>query len=60
MAGLVIVIVFVVMIGFPGFYIITRKMFPRSSKAKSAWLCGVLTAALAGLLVYLLTTAPTV
>ena len=59
MAGLVIMIVFVVMIGFPGFYIITRKVFPRGSKAKAAWLCALLTAALAGLLVYLLTTTQT-
>ena len=58
MAGLVILIVFVVMIGFMGFYIITRKIFPRASKAKTAWLCALLTAALAGLLVYLLTTTP--
>ncbi len=46
------------MIGFMGFYIITRKIFPRTSKAKTAWLCALLTAALAGLLVYLLTTTP--
>ncbi|WP_428074439.1 hypothetical protein [Candidatus Avelusimicrobium aviculae] len=58
MTGLIIIAVFAVMLGFPGFYIITRKIFPKGSKKTAALICALLTAALVGLMFYLLATAP--
>ena len=58
MTGLIIIAVFVVMLGFPGFYIITRKMFPKGSKKTAALVCALLTAALVGVMFYLLATTP--
>lgn len=46
------------MLGFPGFYIITRKIFPQGSKKTAALVCALLTAAMVGLMFYLLATTP--
>ncbi len=58
MTGLIIIAVFAVMLGFPGFYIITRKIFPQGSKKTAALVCALLTAAMVGLMFYLLATTP--
>lgn len=58
MTGLIIIAVFAAMLGFPGFYIITRKIFPKGSKKMAALVCALLTAALVGLMFYLLATTP--
>ena len=43
MIGLISILVFVVLLAVPGFYLITRKMFPKSSKQSSVWISAVLT-----------------
>lgn len=58
MTGLIIIAVFVVMLGFPGFYIITRKMFPKGSKKTARIVSALITAALVGLMFFLLYTTP--
>jgi hypothetical protein len=51
MFGLIGIFIFVVLLAFPGFYIITRKVFPKSSKRSSVWISAGLTLLLvAGLL----------
>lgn len=37
MIGLIGILIFVMLLAFPGFYLITRKVFPKSSKRSSAW-----------------------
>ena len=44
MWGLVGIFIFVLLLSFPGFYLITRKVFPRSSKRSAAWISAVVTA----------------
>ncbi|MBR4592307.1 MAG: hypothetical protein IKO35_03780 [Elusimicrobiaceae bacterium] len=46
MAGLIVIFIFVILMAMPGFYIITRKMFPKHSKRSAAWITGILTALL--------------
>ncbi len=51
MWGLLSILIFILLLSFPGFYLITRKIFPRSSKRNAAWISGVVTAVfLAGIL----------
>ena len=50
MAGLITIFVFVVLLAVPGFYIITRKVFPNMSKKKVSWLTGIVTALFVALL----------
>ena len=38
MVGLVILIAFVILMALPGFYIITRKVFPKNSKRSARWI----------------------
>ena len=38
MAGLITIFVFVILLALPGFYIITRKIFPNMSKKNASWL----------------------
>ena len=44
MAGLITIFVFVVLMAIPGFYIITRKVFPNMSKKNAGWLTAIVTA----------------
>ncbi|MBQ7908276.1 MAG: hypothetical protein IJ311_02115 [Elusimicrobiaceae bacterium] len=37
------ILIFVLLLSFPGFYIITRKIFPRGSKRSAAWISGLVT-----------------
>ncbi len=52
MVGLIVIFVFVVLIAVPGFYIITRKMFPKSSKRSTLWITILLTALLVAVLAW--------
>ena len=48
--GLLMIFVFVVLLAVPGFYIITRKMFPKNSKRSAMWITVLLTALLVAVL----------
>ena len=37
MVSIIGILIFVILLAFPGFYLITRKVFPKSSKRSSAW-----------------------
>lgn len=37
MVGLIILVAFVILMALPGFYIITRKVFPKNSKRSAMW-----------------------
>lgn len=50
MGGLIFILVFVVLLAVPGFYLITRKVFPKSSKRSAIWISGVLTILLVAVL----------
>ncbi|MBE6421554.1 MAG: hypothetical protein E7027_05450 [Elusimicrobium sp.] len=50
MAGIFSILIFVILLAFPGFYIITRKIFPKRSKRSAAWISALLTALLIGIL----------
>ena len=43
MAGLIVIFIFVILMAVPGFYIITRKLFPKMSKRRVNWITLVLT-----------------
>lgn len=56
MVGLICILVFVGLMGFPGFYITTRKIFPKKSKKMAMWISiGVTTVLIALLAISLLT-----
>lgn len=46
MTGLIFIFLFVILLAVPGFYIITRKVFPQGSKKTARLLSYVLTALL--------------
>ena len=50
MMGLVMIFAFVIILAVPGFYIITRKVFPKHSKRSAGWVTFILTAILVGIL----------
>ena len=43
MAGLIVIFIFVVLLAVPGFYLITRKVFPKKSKRSVMWITLILT-----------------
>lgn len=49
--SILVILFFVVLLAIPGFYIITRKVFPRESKKSAMILSILLTALLVGILV---------
>ncbi len=51
MMSVIVILFFVVLLAIPGFYIITRKVFPRGSKKSAMILSVLLTALLVGILV---------
>ncbi len=53
MIGLVAIFIFAVLIAVPGFYIITRKVFPKNSKRSAVWTTVILTALLVMALAYI-------
>lgn len=44
MWGIIAILIFTALLAFPGFYIITRKIFPRKSKKLASWTAGITTA----------------
>jgi len=50
MASIIVILVFVALLAVPGFYIITRKVFPKGSKKSAMWAAVLLTALLIGIL----------
>ena len=59
MAGLIVIFIFAVLMAVPGFYIITRKVFPKNSKRSAVWTTLILTALfIAGLALLLLGNWP--
>ena len=57
MEGLFVIFLFVILMAFPGFYIITRKIFPKMSKREAVWISSGLTTLLVLLLLALTWTA---
>lgn len=44
MWGMICIFIFTILLAFPGFYIITRKVFAKKSKRYAAWLSAITTA----------------
>jgi len=57
MEGLLVIFLFVILMAVPGFYMITRKIFPKMSKKEAGWISGGLTALLVLLLMAMTWTA---
>lgn len=51
---MILILLFAVLLAFPGFYIITRAVFPKSSKRSSVWIATGLTGVLVLLLLAIL------
>lgn len=60
MMSIIAILLFVVLLAVPGFYIITRKVFPRGSKKSAMMLAFLLTALLVGILVTVTAFTPAV
>lgn len=58
MISIITILVFVVLLAVPGFYIITRKLFPKGSKKSAMWLSVLLTALLVGILTFVTASTP--
>ncbi len=58
MMGLITILFFVVLLAVPGFYIITRKVFPRGSKKSAMWVSILLTVVLVVILALALAATP--
>ena len=54
MGGLITILIFAALLALPGFYIITRAMFPRGSKKKATWISIFLTVLLVSVLTFLM------
>lgn len=57
MIGLFVIFFFVILMAIPGFYIITRKIFPKMSKRTVSWITCILTLALVSALTLIVWTA---
>lgn len=58
MLSLITIFLFVVLLAVPGFYIITRKVFPKGSKKAAMWISILLTAGLIALFCFLTLAMP--
>ena len=58
MMGLITILFFVVLLAVPGFYIITRKVFPCGSKKSAMWVSILLTVVLVAILALALAATP--
>ncbi len=58
MLPLITIYVFVVLLAVPGFYIITRKVFPRGSKKSAMWISILLTILLLAILAFATAATP--
>lgn len=54
MGGVILILVFAALVGFPGFYIITRKVFKGDSRKSALWLSLLVTALFVGVLAALM------
>ncbi len=58
MMGIITILIFVILLAVPGFYIITRKIFPRASKRSAMWVSVLLTVVLVGILAFVTAATP--
>ncbi len=58
MLPLITILIFVVLLAVPGFYIITRKVFPHRSKKSAMWISILLTVLLVAILAAALAVTP--
>ncbi|MCQ2410842.1 MAG: hypothetical protein MJ053_05090 [Elusimicrobiaceae bacterium] len=58
MVGLIAIFIFVILMAVPGFYIITRKIFPKNSKHSAMWTTIILTGLLVAVLAWLTLANP--
>lgn len=58
MGSVILILVFVVLVAFPGFYIITRKVFKHGSRRAALWLSGLVSALLVAVLAVIMAGAP--
>lgn len=58
MGSVILILFFVVLVAFPGFYIITRKVFKKGSRRAALWLSVLLTALLVVFLAAVMDGAP--
>lgn len=54
MADVIIILLFVAVLGFPGFYLITRAVFKQGSRKTAFWFAGLATALLVVILTLLM------
>lgn len=54
MGGVILILVFAALVEFPGFYIITRKVFKGGSRKSALWLSLLVTALFVGVLAALM------
>ncbi len=58
MISLITILIFVVLLAVPGFYIITRKVFPKGSKKSAMWISILLTVLLVAILAFVTAATP--
>ena len=58
MISIITILIFVVLLAVPGFYIITRKVFPRGSKKSAMWISVLLTVLLVAMLAFVTAATP--
>lgn len=56
MTGIILIFLFVILLAVPGFYIITRALFPKHSKRSAQLLSYILTALLVAILAAIMFT----
>ncbi len=58
MISIITILIFVVLLAVPGFYIITRKIFPKGSKKSAMWVSVLLTVLLVAILAFVTAATP--
>ena len=58
MISIITILIFVVLLAVPGFYIITRKIFPKGSKKSAMWVSVLLTILLVAILAFVTAATP--
>ncbi len=58
MGGILLILFFVILIAFPGVYIITRKVFARGDRKTALWMAGLVTLLLVVILSVVMAGAP--
>ncbi len=57
MTGIILIFLFVILLAIPGFYIITRAVWPKGSKKTARWVSYLLTVLLAAILAAVMFTS---